>query len=90
MKERRCESFNSKLRDELLNGEILYSLAEVRVVIQGWRQHHNTVRPHSSLAYKPPAPSALSWQPTRAQLVIPVTSDVADKPTMHHVSSRPT
>jgi putative transposase len=50
-----CESCNSKLRDELLNGEIFYSLAEARVVIEGWRQHYNTVRPHSSLGYKPPA-----------------------------------
>ena len=43
-----CESFNSKLRDELLNGEIFYSLAEARVVIEAWRVHYNTVRPHSS------------------------------------------
>lgn len=50
-----CESFNSKLRDELLNGEIFYSLAEARIVIEGWRQHYNTQRPHSSLGYKPPA-----------------------------------
>ncbi len=42
-----CESFNSKLRDELLNGEIFYSLAEARIVIEGWRQHYNTRRPHS-------------------------------------------
>lgn len=40
-----CESFNSKLRDELLNGEIFYTLEEARVVIEGWRQHYNTVRP---------------------------------------------
>ncbi|MCE8457106.1 integrase core domain-containing protein, partial [Rhodovulum sulfidophilum] len=44
-----CESFNSKLRDELLNGEIFYSLAEARVVIQAWRVHYNTARPHTSL-----------------------------------------
>ncbi len=41
-----CESFNSKLRDELLNGEIFYSLAEARIVIESWRQHYNTRRPH--------------------------------------------
>ena len=51
-----CESFNSKLRDELLNGEVFYSLAEARIVIESWRQHYNTQRPHSSLGYKPPAP----------------------------------
>jgi putative transposase len=56
-----CESFSSKLRDELLNGEIFHSLAEARVVIEGWRRHYNTVRPHSSLAYKPPAPEVVLW-----------------------------
>ena len=78
-----CESFNSKLRDELLNGEIFYSLAEARVVIEGWRQHYNTVRPHSSLGYKPPAPNALVWPPTQVKPASAVTLDVADKPTMH-------
>jgi transposase InsO family protein len=53
-----CESFNGKLRDELLNGEIFYSLKEARVVIEQWRKHYNTVRPHSSLGYRPPAPQA--------------------------------
>ncbi len=56
-----CESFNSKLRDELLNGELFYSLAEARIVIECWRQHDNTQRPHSSLCYKPPAPPAVLW-----------------------------
>ncbi len=54
-----CESFNGKLRDELLNGEIFYSLKEATAVIETWRRHYNTVRPHSSLGYKPPAPEAL-------------------------------
>ena len=44
-----CESFNGKLRDELLNGEIFYSLKEAQIVIEQWRKHYNTVRPHSSL-----------------------------------------
>jgi putative transposase len=48
-----CESFNGKLRDELLNGEIFYSLKEARVVIEQWRKHYNTIRPHSSLGYRP-------------------------------------
>jgi transposase InsO family protein len=52
------ESFNGSLRDELLNGEIFYSLAETRVLIETWRRHYNTVRPHSSLGYLPPAPEA--------------------------------
>ncbi|EKF17542.1 integrase catalytic subunit [Nitratireductor pacificus pht-3B] len=49
-----CESFNSKLRDELLNGEIFHSLAEAKVIIEAWRRHYNTERPHSSLCYKLP------------------------------------
>ncbi len=53
-----CESFNGKLRDELLNGEIFYSLKEARVVIAQWRNHYNTIRPHSALGYRPPAPQA--------------------------------
>jgi putative transposase len=53
-----CESFNSKLRDELLNGEVFYTLREAEVLIEGWRRHFNTVRPHSSLGYVPPAPEA--------------------------------
>src|SRR5271157_5289151 len=51
-----CESFNGKLRDECLNGEIFYSLKEAQVVIEQWRVQYNTVRPHSSLGYRPPAP----------------------------------
>src|SRR5215472_13070304 len=51
-----CESFNSKLRDELLNREVFYSLKEAQILIERWRMHYNTQRPHSSLGYKPPAP----------------------------------
>jgi putative transposase len=51
-----CESFNGKLRDECLNGEIFYSLREAQVVIENWRVHYNTRRPHSALGYRPPAP----------------------------------
>ena len=50
------ESFNARLRDELLNGEIFYSLAEAKVVIESWRRHFNAVRPHGSLGYRAPAP----------------------------------
>jgi len=53
-----CESFNGKLRDECLNGEIFYSLREAQVVVEMWRNHYNTVRPHSALGYRPPAPPA--------------------------------
>ncbi len=58
-----CESFNGRLRDELLNGEIFYSLREARVVIEQWRKEYNTVRPHSSLGYRPPAPAAINPKP---------------------------
>ncbi len=50
------ESFNARLRDELLNGEIFYSLREAEIVIESWRRHYNTIRPHASLGYRPPAP----------------------------------
>ena len=53
------ESFNGKLRDELLNAEVFNTLAEARVLIEQWRQHYNTVRPHSSLGYRPPAPEVV-------------------------------
>jgi hypothetical protein len=53
-----CECFNSKLRDELLNGEIFTTLREAQVLIEAWRRHYNAVRPHSSLVYGLPAPEA--------------------------------
>jgi len=53
------ESFNGKLRDELLNAEVFNTLLEARVLIEQWRVHYNTVRPHSSLGYQPPAPEVV-------------------------------
>ena len=53
------ESFNGKLRDELLNMEIFYTLEEAKVLVEQWRHHYNTVRPHSSLKYRPPAPETI-------------------------------
>jgi putative transposase len=55
-----CESFNGKMRYELLNGEIFYTLTEAKVIIERWRRHYNTARPHSALGGKPPAPE--TWQ----------------------------
>ncbi len=52
------ESFNGRLRDELLNGEVFYTLKEAQVIIEDWRRHYNHIRPHSALGYKPPAPLA--------------------------------
>jgi len=56
------ESFNGKMRDELLAREIFYSLKEAQVLIEMWRRQYNTVRPHSALGYRPPAPAALYVQ----------------------------
>lgn len=53
------ESFNARLRDELLNGEIFYSLKEAQIIIEEWRVYYNTKRPHSSLGYRPPAPESI-------------------------------
>lgn len=50
------ESFNGRLRDELLNGEVFYTLKEAQVIVEQWRHHYNHIRPHSSLNYRPPAP----------------------------------
>jgi len=62
------ESFNGKLRDELLNREIFYSLEEAKVLIEMWRKHYNQVRPHSALGYRPPAPEAIAAVPPSATL----------------------
>jgi hypothetical protein len=53
-----CERFNSKLRDEFLNGDIFYTLKVVQVLAERRRVYYNTKRPHSSLGYRPPAPTA--------------------------------
>ena len=53
------ESFNARMRDELLNGEIFFTLLEAKVIIELWVKHYNTIRPHSSLGYKPPVPENL-------------------------------
>ena len=65
-----CESLNGKLRDELLDREVFHSLREAQVLIEAWRRHYNTVRPHSALGYRPPAPEAVpgpapAWAPLR-------------------------
>ncbi len=65
---RYMESFNARLRDELLDGEVFYSLREAQILIERWRQHYNMVRPHSSLGYRPLAPESIvpiDQRPTR-------------------------
>jgi len=62
------ESFNARMRDELLSGEIFYSLKEAQIIIESWRQHYNQVRPHASLGYRAPAPEVFvpglaAWPP---------------------------
>jgi transposase InsO family protein len=82
-----CESFNSKLRDELLDGEIFYTLEEARVIIENWRRCYNEIRPHSSLGYRQPAPRVL--MPARpgpaAQLepASPAAPSLAQRPTLN-------
>jgi transposase InsO family protein len=61
-----CESFNSRLRDELLDREIFYTLQEAKILIANWRQEYNTIRPHGSLDGRPPAPETLCWLPLEA------------------------
>ena len=78
-----CESFNSKLRDELLYSEIFYSLAEARTVIETWRKHYNTKRPHSSLGYRPPAPEVVQWPAPPNGSAPPATPTVAPRPVMN-------
>jgi putative transposase len=78
-----CESFNSKLRDELLKGEIFYTLKEAQIVIESWRRHYNTVRPHSSLGYRPPAPEVVLWPAPQSRPAPPATPAVAPRPIMH-------
>lgn len=58
------ESFNGRLRDEYLNGELFYTLLEAKVLLERWRIKYNTIRPHSSLGYCPPAPESI--KPNRA------------------------
>ena len=63
------ESFNGKMRDELLAREIFYSLKEAQVLIEMWRKQYNTIRPHSALGYRPPVPAAVYIQPAQIQPV---------------------
>jgi putative transposase len=82
------ESFNARLRDELLNGEIFYSLREAQVVIESWRRHYNTVRPHASLGFRPPAPEVIlpafaAWPAMLRRPDPPTTQTVAPRPVLH-------
>ena len=80
------ESFNARLRDELLDGEIFYTLREAEVVIESWRRHYNSVRPHASLGFRPPAPEVVlptfaAWPAALRRPASPTMQTVAPKPT---------
>ena len=82
------ESFNARFRDELLDGEIFYSLREAQVIIESWRRHYNTVRPHGSINYKPPAPEVFvpafaAWPAAKPGPSPPAMLRVAPRPTLN-------
>ena len=80
------ESFNARLRDELLAGEIFYTLAEAKIIVESWRRHFNTVRPHGSLGYKPPAPEVFIPAMTARAAAQPrpaTPPELASRPTVH-------
>ena len=82
------ESFNARLRDELLDGEIFYTLKEAQVVIESWRRHYNAVRPHESLGYRPPAPEVFvpalaAWPFPRLGSAPPATLTHASRPRLN-------
>ena len=76
------------LRDELLNGEIFYTLKEAQIVIESWRRHSNSVRPHASLGYRPPAPEVFvptfaAWPAALARSAPPAKLPIVQRPTVH-------
>jgi transposase InsO family protein len=82
------ESFNARLRDELLDGEIFYSLREAQVIVESWRRHYNTVRPHSSIGWKPPAPEVFvpafaAWPAAQPRPAPPAMLTLAPRPTLN-------
>ena len=82
------ESFNARLRDELLDGEIFYSLREAQVIIESWRRHYNTVRPHGSIGYRPPAPEVFvpafaAWPAAQPRPASPAMLTLAPRPTLN-------
>lgn len=82
------ESFNARLRDELLNGEIFYTLKEAQIIIESWRRHYNGVRPHGALGYRPPAPEVFvpglpAWPAALTRPAPPAKLPVEQTPTLH-------
>src|SRR3954451_6330895 len=84
----RPRSHGGRLRDELLDGEIFYTLREARVVIESWRRHDNTIRPHASLGYRPPAPEVFvpafaAWPAAPSRPAPPARRPLAPRPTLN-------
>jgi len=82
------ESFNARLRDELLDGEIFYTLREAEIVIENWRRHYNGVRPHASLGYRAPAPevfvpSFAAWPAAQSRPAPTATLPLAPRPALN-------
>ena len=82
------ESFNGKLRDELLNREVFDTMTEAKILIEVWRKEYNTIRPHSGLGYRPPAPETITiklWDGMPSQ-----HQQTAPQPSTKQPESKPT
>src|SRR5438132_512685 len=82
------ESFNARLRDELLDGEIFYTLREAQIIIESWRRHYNMVRPHASIGYRAPAPEVFvpalaAWPAAQSRPAPPAMLPLALRPTLN-------
>ena len=82
------ESFNARLRDELLDGEIFYTLREAQIVIESWRRHYNTVRPHASIGYRAPAPEVFvpalaAWPAAQPRPAPPAMLPLVSEPSLN-------
>jgi putative transposase len=83
-----AKSFNARLRDELLNSEIFYTLREAQIVIESWRRHYNTVRPHASIGYRAPAPEVFvpalaAWPAAQPRPAPPAMLPLVPRPTLN-------
>src|SRR5205814_1250507 len=82
------ESFNARLRDELLDGEIFYTVRKAQIIIESWRRHYNTVRPHASIGYRAPAPEVFvpalaAWPAAQSRPAPPAMLPLAPRPTLN-------
>ena len=82
------ESFNARLRDELLDGEVFYTLREAQIVIESWRRHYNAVRPHASIGYQSPAPEVFvpalaAWPAAQPRPASPAMPPLASAPALN-------